>query len=192
MVQRAATETTSNTQDDDAFMYKDDDDDDDDDDDSEVIVGLASCFIFVWNVSDRVIVVDVDGTITKSTLTGFWQTAVRRDYSASSCHDGVCRFLSHLVPPNDNDSTTIDTDTPTGTGSTESMRCVYLTNRPITYVEPTREFLLALQQTDQSSDGTNSSRTAVSRLPHGPLIGFMGNLSGVFRVSMPLQGKQQV
>jgi hypothetical protein len=48
MVQRAATETTSNTQDDDAFMYKDDDDDGD----SEVIVGLASCFIFVWNVSD--------------------------------------------------------------------------------------------------------------------------------------------
>jgi hypothetical protein len=63
MVQRAATETTSNTQDDDAFMYKDDDDDDGD---SEVIVGLASCFIFVWNVSDRVVVVDVDGTITKS------------------------------------------------------------------------------------------------------------------------------
>ncbi len=62
MVQRAATETTSNTQDDDAFMYKDDDDDGD----SEVIVGLASCFIFVWNVSDRVVVVDVDGTITKS------------------------------------------------------------------------------------------------------------------------------
>jgi hypothetical protein len=54
------------------------------------------------------------------------------------------------------------------------------------------EFFLALQQTDQSSDGTNSSRTAVSRLPHGPLIGFMGNLSGVFRVSVPLQGKRQV
>jgi LNS2 (Lipin/Ned1/Smp2) len=111
LVQTAPTTATRSNSQDDAFMYEEDDD-------SEVIVGLASCFIFVWNVSDQVVVVDVDGTITKSTLTGFWQTAVRRDYSASSCHDGICRFLSHLIPPVDN-ATSIDNNTPTG--STASM-----------------------------------------------------------------------
>jgi LNS2 (Lipin/Ned1/Smp2) len=181
LVQTAATTTTINTQDDDACMYEDDD--------SEVIVGLASCFIYVWNVCDQVVVVDVDGTITKSTLTGFWQTAVRRDYSESSCHDGVCRFLTHLIPPHSNGESNGSSSTTIDAPTTTSMRCVYLTNRPVTYVEPTREFLLALQQTDPCSDGSNS--TSVSRLPHGPLIGFMGNLSGVFRVSVSLRGMRQ-
>jgi hypothetical protein len=30
------------------------------------------------------------------------KNTVRRDYSASPCHDGVCRFLSHVIPPSDN------------------------------------------------------------------------------------------
>jgi LNS2 (Lipin/Ned1/Smp2) len=111
------------------------------------IVGIAPMHIYLWNALDKIVVVDVDGTITKSTLLGFWNTAVRRNYSHVSCHDGVCEFLTSI--PN--------------------VRCIYLTNRPITYAEPTRGFLTELRQ------GEN-------RLPEGPLIGFTGGLAGVFKV----------
>lgn len=125
---------------------------------TDEIVGIAPMHIYLWHAhSDQMVVVDVDGTITKSTLTGFWQTAVMRDYSHTSCHSGVCQFLSALqmcIPPPNHHNV---------------VRMVYLTNRPITYADPTRELLLELRQ-----DG--------HRLPEGPLIGFTGGLAGVFKV----------
>lgn len=117
------------------------------------IIGIAPFDIYVWHSDCKVAVVDVDGTITTSTLTGFWNTAVLHDYSSKHCHGGVCRFLSHLVD----------------TASCSNLRVLYLTNRPITYVEATRNLLANLLQ-----DG--------HPLPRGPLIGFMGDLAGVFKV----------
>jgi LNS2 (Lipin/Ned1/Smp2) len=117
------------------------------------IIGIAPCDIFVWHSDCKVAVVDVDGTITTSTLTGFWNTAVMHDFSSKHCHNGVCRFLSNIVD----------------TASNVKLRLLYLTNRPITYVDATRNLLMKLKQD-------------TSPLPRGPLIGFMGELAGVFKV----------
>jgi LNS2 (Lipin/Ned1/Smp2) len=119
------------------------------------IIGIATCNIFVWPLDSKIAVVDVDGTITTSTLTGFWNTAILQDYSSKHCHSGVCQFLSTLVQ--------------TVSGQPKNLQVVYLTNRPITYVEATRNLLIELQQDSY-------------HLPNGPLIGFTGDLAGVFKV----------
>lgn len=124
-----------------------------------IIVGMAPLNIFSWSIATtKLVVVDVDGTITKSTLLGFWQTAVRKDFSPDSCHDGVCQFLS-----------TLSTQSGPHQQQQYTLSFVYLTNRPITYVEATRGLLTDLRQ-----DSHN--------LPPGPLLGFTGNLAGVFKV----------
>ena len=88
----------------------------------EDITGIANLNIFLWDVK-QVVVVDLDGTITKSTMPGFWKTAVLRDFDGSSCHDGVCEFLSK-----------------------HDSNIVYLTNRPITFATITRDFITQLNQ----------------------------------------------
>jgi hypothetical protein len=119
------------------------------------IIGIATCNIFVWPLDSKIAVVDVDGTITTSTLSGFWNTAILQDYSSKHCHSGVCQFLSTLVQ--------------TVSGQPKNLQVVYLTNRPISYVEATRNLLIELQQDSY-------------HLPNGPLIGFTGDLAGVFKV----------
>lgn len=97
------------------------------DDNDKHIVGIAPMNIFLWSANDKVVVVDVDGTITKSTMRGFLYTAIYEDFSDEHCHDGVCELL----------------------GSIPNVRFVYLTNRPIGYATTTRTFLAELCQDDQ-------------------------------------------
>lgn len=120
---------------------------------NDEIIGIAPFDIYVWHSDCKIAVVDVDGTITTSTLTGFWNTAVMHDYSSKHCHSGLCRFLSNIVE----------------TAPTDKLRLLYLTNRPVTFVDTTRNLLIKLQQDS-------------SPLPRGPVIGFMGELAGVFKV----------
>jgi hypothetical protein len=56
-----------------------------------------------------------------------------------------------LIPPNDNDSTTIDTDTSTGTSSTESLRCdaMRLFDQSTHYVCRTHSRILACTATNR-------------------------------------------
>jgi LNS2 (Lipin/Ned1/Smp2) len=131
----------------------------------EKILGIAPFHIHVYKCNEtNLAIVDVDGTITTSTLSGFWNTAVHNDYSTRHCHDNVCQFFSNVVTA-PSAGTSNNNDNP----NKKSIQLVYLTNRPITYVAETRNLLTALLD-DQYS------------LPKGPLIGFTGNLSGVFKV----------
>jgi LNS2 (Lipin/Ned1/Smp2) len=127
------------------------------------ILGIAETHIYVWCTPSRraspsqIVVMDVDGTITRSTLLGFLVTAVFQRYNQQSvAHAGVCQFLQSVVAA--------------GPGS-DAVRIVYLTNRPITYADRTKEFLHRFQQGE-------------ARLPDGPLIGFTGGLAGVFKVGI--------
>jgi len=97
------------------------------DDQDGRILGIAPMNIFLWSADDKVVVVDVDGTITKSTMRGFLCTAIYEDFSDTYCHDGVCEFLASI--PN--------------------VRFVYLTNRPISYATTTRKFLTELCQDEK-------------------------------------------
>jgi len=113
----------------------------------EHIVGIAPLNIFLWSTSDKLIVIDVDGTVTRTTKRGFLNTAVYEDFSHSHCHSGVCQFLQ----------------------SVPNVRFVYLTNRPITYADPTRRFLAELRQEQH-------------RLPEGPSLGYSGDMAGLLRM----------
>lgn len=117
------------------------------DNDDEQIVGIAPLNIFLWSTSDRLIVADVDGTVTRTNTRGFLNTAVYEDFSHIHCHPGVCQFLQSI--PN--------------------VRFVYLTNRPITYADPTRRFLAELRNEQHC-------------LPEGPLVGYTGKMAGLLRM----------
>jgi LNS2 (Lipin/Ned1/Smp2) len=130
----------------------------------ETLLGIAPFRIFIYPChTTKLGIVDVDGTITTSTLSGFWNTAVLQDYSTRHCHAGVCPFLTQLVTTSTSTSA-VEPSTTTG-----SIQLIYLTNRPITYVDATRNLLNELQEDCYT-------------LPKGPLIGFTGNLAGVFKV----------
>jgi phosphatidate phosphatase PAH1 len=117
--------------------------------DHETVIGVAHANIFVWSHRDRVAVVDVDGTITKSNVRGVLDTIVTESYKY--CHEGVCNFLSKMEQqPN--------------------TQILYLTSRPIVLATTTRKFLANMTQ--------DSSDSAIS-LPGAPLLGFGGNLPEV-------------
>jgi LNS2 (Lipin/Ned1/Smp2) len=131
---------------------------DDNDTSKETIIGIAPFHIYVYHRdTTNLAIVDVDGTITTSTLSGFWNTAILHDYSPDHCHSGVCEFLTNFVAKSSSSK------------SSTGIQLLYLTNRPISYVDATRNLLVELHQ-----DGYH--------LPKGPLIGFCGGLAGVFKV----------
>ena len=160
----------------------DDDDDDTKDNDltaprstkPETLLGIAPFRIFIYpSHHTQLVILDLDGTITTSTLTGFWNTAVLHDYSIRLCHAGVCQFLNHLVRTNTSTNTNTTNHNaataPSTTTSSSPIQLIYLTNRPIAFVDTTRNLLKELQEDTYT-------------LPEGPLIGFTGSLAGVFKV----------
>jgi phosphatidate phosphatase PAH1 len=82
-------------------------------------IGFASFSIWFWEISDKIIVVDIDGTITKSNVRGYFETVFRGTYD--HIHDGVVGFLLML----------------------ENMgaNVLYLTARPLSHIEETRLLL---------------------------------------------------
>jgi hypothetical protein len=143
----------------------------------ETILGVAPLRIFIYPSSTTKLgIVDVDGTITTSTLHGFWNTAILHDYSIRHCHAGICPFLTQyavVTPTSTSSTTTTTTSNETINKHHQQQRnhiqLIYLTNRPITYVDATRNLLNELREDHYT-------------LPKGPLIGFTGNLAGVFKV----------
>jgi hypothetical protein len=73
-----------------------------------------------WHAHDRLVVSDIDGTITRSDVIGYIDTVQLRKYDYT--HAGICRLYSHLA-------------------SSHAVRFVYLTSRPISMLEPTRAYL---------------------------------------------------
>jgi phosphatidate phosphatase PAH1 len=91
------------------------------------IVSIVPTNIFVWDYRDKICIVDVDGTITSSTIPAFLATVYLQNYTV--CHPGVCQFLSQLVER-----------------APCRLRLLYLTARPIAMAESTRKFLAEAQQ----------------------------------------------
>jgi phosphatidate phosphatase PAH1 len=107
---------------------------DDNNDDNHLLVARAEANLFLWNHNYRVIVCDIDGTITKSNARGVLDTMVLESYVY--IHDGVTNFLSNLLRTND------------------CLRIMYLTSRPVSYAQTTRKFLSGLRQgTDKLPEG---------------------------------------
>ncbi|GET85945.1 lipin, putative [Leishmania tarentolae] len=83
-----------------------------------------SCNIFLWNWTDRLVVSDVDGTITKSDLLGHFYAMLGK--GADWTHPGICNLYSKIE----------------GNG----YRMVYLTARSVSQINQTKSYLFTLQQ----------------------------------------------
>lgn len=94
--------------------------------DASTVLCVCPTSIHLWSNDERVIVIDIDGTITKSNVRGVVDTIFTESYSY--IHAGVCRFFSSLP----------------------KFRFVYLTSRPMSLANTTRKFLTELRQHDHN------------------------------------------
>jgi phosphatidate phosphatase LPIN len=78
--------------------------------------------IYLWNCTDKIVVSDVDGTITKSDKRGHLLTNLGLDWS----HDSVCLLMERI--------------------SAQGYKILYLTARAISQSSLTREYLRDLRQ----------------------------------------------
>jgi phosphatidate phosphatase PAH1 len=76
--------------------------------------------IHLWNSWDKIVVVDIDGTVTKTDVAGFGAEKLGYEY----IHQGVCEAVSHI--------------------SKLGYRILFLTSRAITLAQSTREFLRSI------------------------------------------------
>ena len=119
--------------------------------------GGTSAFadLWLWSARDRIVVVDVDGTITKSDVRGLVASQLQSTTS----------FISNLNPWTQDIATALNTDY-THDGVADALtyiaRCeyqlLYLTARPITLADQTRAFLASV------------GRLQNAAMPEGPLI----------------------
>ena len=98
---------------------------------------MVECFLWVWAHTEKIIVVDIDGTITRSDVRGYIETVYMRYYQY--CHKGVVEFFHFLC---------------------EKMKCkiMFLTSRPIAHYEATKKLLNSLRHVE--GGGQNVRATA--------------------------------
>lgn len=84
--------------------------------------------IYKWQSSQRVVVVDIDGTITKSNVRGYVETVYLNIYNHT--HAGAVKFLHAL------------SELPTN--SSAPLAFLYLTSRPFAHYASTKRFLSTL------------------------------------------------
>ncbi|CAN0332766.1 unnamed protein product, partial [Ectocarpus sp. 12 AP-2014] len=84
------------------------------------------CFAFVWDVNTPMIVVDIDGTITRSDVSGLMMT-LSPGLVTNHNHEGICSLLARMVDE-------------------AGAQVVYLTSRPISLAAKTRTFLASTEQ----------------------------------------------
>jgi hypothetical protein len=124
---------------------------------NNAVLGTAEAKLYIFQSTDRIIICDIDGTITKSNVRGIWDTIVTDSYQ--HVHPGVCRFLHEVCDPaplkeDDADLRRMvaarrrspkDDFVPT-------LRVVYLTARPLSLASTTRRFLQTFHQLSLSRD----------------------------------------
>ena len=97
--------------------------------DEDKVVGVAYTNVFLWSGEDRVVISDIDGTITKSNAGGIYDTILTESYK--HCHEAVCQFFSLVA-------------------SKERTKVLYVTSRPISLSVRTRKFIDNLRQQNHS------------------------------------------
>ena len=161
-------------------------------------VGLAEAHVYLWSVYDRIVISDIDGTVTKSDVRGVIDSIILKSYVHA--HDGVCEFFSKLVNEEQNThATSTSTTTREDEGEEQErlhkkgqLRILYLSSRPISLISTTRNYLSQLYQSSSSpqttSQGNQNSFSATQkadfaedriRLPYGPIFLHTGSLGTV-------------
>lgn len=78
--------------------------------------------LFLWDYNTRIVISDVDGTITKSDMLGHVLPRLGKDWT----HQGVAKLFTTIAQNN--------------------YQFLYLTSRPIGQADMTREYLRGIQQ----------------------------------------------
>ena len=86
----------------------------------------VSAFVYLWDWNIKLVISDVDGTITKSDVLGHLAPMVGKDWS----HDGVASLYSNIT---DN-----------------GYKMMFLTSRAISHASGTRKYLSSLRQGDKT------------------------------------------
>jgi len=97
--------------------------------------------IYLWEYDTKIVISDIDGTITKSDVFGHILPALGRDWS----HSGVAQLFSNITE--------------------NGYQILYLTARAIGQSGVTKEFLKSISQLDNSSGSDK-----FVRLPDGPVF----------------------
>lgn len=169
-------------------------------------LGFADAHLYLWSVHDTVIISDVDGTLTKSDMRGVIDTLVTKRYS--HVHDGVCAFFSNIVQ-HENDTNKSDASTDDNSLSPKSgqVRVLYLSARPLRFINRTRNFLCAVSQSEfntrkcssdclRKSDRKNSSDSSerginLIGMPPGPIFVHKGTLTTVLKTELLLKSTHE-
>lgn len=104
---------------------------------------VAEFSVFLYHKADKIIIMDIDGTVTRSDIRGYIESVYFGVYDYT--HEGIVAFLCALQ---------------------EISNChfLYLTSRPISHIKETR---LLLQN---AKDNPMTAATAEQRLPVGPVF----------------------
>jgi hypothetical protein len=95
--------------------------------------------IWAYTVKSKLVIVDVDGTITKSSVRGYVHTVFMHSYSYT--HEGVAEFLRALVYE-------------------YGLNIVYLTSRPVFHLHETKQLLFSMWNKPVSASVIPSRRSA--------------------------------
>ena len=116
---------------------------------------IVECDLYLYDSSDKLIVTDVDGTISKSDARGQFMHHFGYDWS----HEGTVPFFNHI--------------------ESCGYKIVYLTARSIGMARRTKEWLFEYVSSKQSSEteleatdakSSEDLEVTVQRLPRGPLL----------------------
>jgi hypothetical protein len=92
--------------------------------DNGAIIGTSDAHVFLWKSHYNIVVVDIDGTITRSNARGVWDTIITENFEY--VHSDICQFFHSFIQ--------------------DDLRVLYLTSRPISMARATRRFLATLEQ----------------------------------------------
>ncbi|KAH9386024.1 phosphatidate phosphatase LPIN [Nematocida major] len=87
---------------------------------------FLTCNIYLWNDSDKVVVSDIDGTVTKSDIVGYIYGAIGKDWT----HLGIAALYNKIVE--------------------NGYKIMYLSSRPIGHIGLTKTYLERVEQDQQN------------------------------------------
>lgn len=124
---------------------------------------VVECNLWLWSYTDRIMVVDIDGTITRSDVRGYIETVYMQTYRY--CHRGVVAFFHGLAVE-------------------LNLKILFLTSRPIAHLQETRNLLNSLRK---PKDNDFSAET----LPDGPIFANKDNVAKAAYRELILRGSEE-
>lgn len=106
----------------------------------------VSCSLYLLDSDDKIVVSDIDGTITKSDALGHLFSALGKDWSQS----GVAQLFTAI--------------------HANGYHLLYLTSRSIGLAQTTRNYISSVSQQGSSSSAVEAEEDSKYRLPPGPVI----------------------